>query len=76
MHKIYRTILTGMTALSLLLGNWRGHIALFMENKETPLEVYPIPMDLLPTADQKLLREGITIRDPAELARILEDLLS
>ena len=76
MHKIYRRILTGTAALTLLLGNWRGHVALFMADKETPLEVYPVRTDLLPIADQKLLLEGITVREPAELTRILEDLLS
>jgi len=76
MHKIYRTILTGTAALTLLLGSWRGHIALFMEGGDTPLEVYPVRLDLLPIADQDQLREGISIGDAEELARILEDLLS
>ena len=76
MHKIYHRILAGTAALALLLGSWRGHIALFMEGGDAPLEVYPVPLDLLPVADQKQLREGIAIGDAAELARILEDLLS
>ena len=77
MHKIYRTILVRIAALTLLLGSWRGHIALFItDDKETPLEVYPIRTDLLPIADQKLLLEGIVIRDPEELTHLLEDLIS
>lgn len=76
MHKIYRRILIGTAALTLLLGSWRGHIALFLKGGDAPLEVYPVRLDLLPIADQKQLREGITIGNAAELARLLEDLLS
>ena len=76
MHKISRRTLVWTASLILLLGSWRGHVALFMADKETPLEVYPVRTDLLPIADQKLLLEGITVREPTELTRILEDLLS
>ena len=76
MHKIYHTIVMGAAAVSLLLGSWRGHVALFMTGKDAPVEVYPVRLELLPDTDQELLRQGIAVDDPQGLARILEDFLS
>ena len=76
MHKIYHTILSAAIAITLLLGNWRGHVALFTAEKEQPLVLYPVRLELLPAADQKQLLTGIPVRDAEELRQILEDLLS
>ena len=76
MHKIYHTILTATVTLTLLLGNWRGRVALFNGESEQPLELYAVRLELLPLADQKQLQEGIPVTDAEELIRILEDLMS
>ena len=76
MHKIYHKLLMGTVTISLLLGNWQGHVALFMRDKDVPLELYPVRLELLPIADQTQLLEGMPIDDPEELKDILEDLLS
>ena len=76
MHKIYRKMLLGTVTISLLLGNWRGRVALFMRGKDIPLALYPVRLELLPIADQTQLMEGIPISDPEVLTDILEDLLS
>ena len=76
MHKIYHTILTSMIILTLFLGSWRGHVALFTEEGPQPLELYPVRLELLPVADREQLLKGIPVKDTKELMRILEDLLS
>lgn len=76
MHKIYHKILTGAFTLSLLLGSWRGRVALFLRGQEAPLGSYPVRLELLPAADQERLRDGIPVHDTEELQRLLEDLLS
>ena len=76
MHKIYHTILTSTITLTLFLGSWNGRVALFTKESEGPLQLYPVRLELLPVTDQEQLLNGISIRDPDELTRILEDLLS
>ena len=76
MHRIYHRILTAAAMLTLLLGSWRGHVALFSEEGQQPLELYPVRLELLPVADRDLLQKGIPVKDADELMRILEDLLS
>ena len=62
--------------IGLLLGCYRGYIALWEAGNTTPLAVYPYPLSILPPADQKLLAEGIPLRSEQELAQRLEDYLS
>ena len=76
MHRLYHTMLTATVMLTLLLGSWRGRVALFAEENEQPLELYPVRLELLPVADSDQLLKGIPVKDPDELMRILEDLLS
>ena len=76
MHMLYRRLLTATLSFSLLLGSWRGHVALFSEGEDAPLDLYPVRLELLPPEDQKNLLEGIPVRNTEELMRILEDFLS
>lgn len=67
-------ILRYCVILGLILGVKNGCIALWENGTE--VEVYPYRAELLPKADQQLLKKGIPIQSEAELAGILEDYLS
>ncbi len=62
--------------LGFILGIQDGRIALWKDGQAQPVEVFPIQANMLPEADQKALKEGITIKNSGELTRILEDFLS
>ena len=62
--------------LHLLLGSWKGYVALFEKGREEPRQIFPCPVDSLPEADQKALEEKIPIRNDRDLQQALEDYLS
>lgn len=63
-------------ALYLVLGTWKGYVALFQGGKEEPRQIFPTPVAALPEADQLALEEGIVIRSDKKLQQLLEDYLS
>ena len=63
-------------ALYLLLGSWKGYVALFEKGKEEPTQIFPCPVSTLPEADQQALEQKIPIRNDRDLQQILEDYLS
>ena len=65
-----------MLALYLILGTWKGYVALFSEGEEEPRQFYPTPVSALPAADQEALEAGIVIRSQRQLQQLLEDYLS
>ena len=65
-----------LLALYLVLGSWKGYVALFRGNDEEPWQIFPTTVAALPDADRANLEEGIIIRSQAALDRILEDYLS
>ena len=65
-----------LAALYLLLGSWKGYVALFENGSEEPRQIFPCPVDTLPEADQKSLQEKIPIRNSRDLQKALEDYLS
>ena len=52
---------------------YKGHIGIFLNESESPLEELDVDLDLLPEADQILLREGIRVTDRDRLNRLIED---
>ena len=44
-----------------------------LKNEETPSQIVDVPVDILPEADQKMLKDGITVRGEDKLNSILED---
>ena len=42
-------------ALYLLLGSWKGYVALFEKGAEEPSQIFPCPVSALPEADQQKL---------------------
>ena len=71
-----RRALSIALALYLVLGCWKGHIALFEEGAEEPRQIFPNKVSSLPEADQAALIEGILIRNERDLNQLLEDYLS
>ena len=59
-----------------LLGVRHGQLALISEETGAVCRTYPLPVAMLPLADQHNLASGIEIRDSRHLAQILEDYLS
>ena len=65
-----------LLAFYLLLGSWKGYVALFESGSEEPRQIFPCPVDSLPEADQLALQEKIPIRNQRDLQQALEDYLS
>ena len=61
-------------AVCFVLREYNGKIALFEEGNDEPLAVYKTSVDELFPADAELLREGIRLKNRAEVARLVEDL--
>ena len=68
--------LSGLLALYLVLGSWKGYVALFRGTDEEPWQIVPTTVAALPEEDRSALEEGIVIRSEAALEQILEDYLS
>lgn len=75
MNTKYRSI-AAMLALMFLLGNHKGYLALWKEDRPEPYQIFPVKVESLPEADQKVLSRGIRARSDLELAGLLEDFLS
>ena len=73
---LYRKSMAICMMLYLLLGSWKGYVALFESGKEEPKQIYPCPVSSLPPADQEKLESGIPIRNDTSLQQALEDYLS
>ncbi len=66
----------GLLALYLVLGSWKGYVALFRGKAEEPWQIFPTTVTALPEEDRSALEEGIVIRSEAALEQSLEDYLS
>lgn len=76
MHRMSKRFLSYFLALYLILGSYKGYIALFDEGSSEPRQIFPNQVITLPEADQKLLEEGILVRSEKQLRQLLEDYLS
>ena len=65
-----------LAALYLLLGSWKGYVALFDKDREEPRQIFPCPVSSLPESDQQLLEQKIPLRNARDLQQALEDYLS
>ena len=65
-----------LLALYLLLGSWKGYVALFENGSEEPRQIFPCPVSSLPETDQEALEKRIPIRNASALQQALEDYLS
>ena len=72
-----QSLLPGLfLSLFLVLGSWKGYLALFDQNAQEPRQIFPCSIDTLPPDDQASLEEGIIIRNDRQLQQLLEDYLS
>jgi len=60
----------------LVLGSYKGYVALFDPGENEPKQIFPYQVQSLPLADQQALEEGIPVRDMQRLQQLLEDFLS
>ena len=65
-----------LLALYLILGSWKGYVALFEPGKQEPWQIFSCQVDTLPAADQQAIAQGIPVRNPNQLQQLLEDYLS
>lgn len=65
-----------LMALYVVLGCWKGYVALFEAGAEEPRQIFPSTVAALPPADQEALENGIIIRNKRDLEQLLEDYLS
>ena len=73
---LWKRGLSLLAALYLLLGTWKGYIALFDPGKEEPRQIFPCQVSTLPEKDQQALMNRIPIRNQRALQQALEDYLS
>ena len=76
MNRMRQRQLCLLLALYLLLGSWKGYVALFEKDKEEPRQIFPCPVSALPDPDREALEAKIPIRNQRQLQQILEDYLS
>lgn len=76
MHMIKCPLANILLALFMVLGSYKGYVALFDPGAEEPRQIYPYQVASLPPADQQSLKDGIRVRDDAALQQLLEDFLS
>ena len=63
-------------AFVVIVGAWKGYLALFDPGKQEPKQIFPRLVSSLPEADQKALEAGIPVRNQRDLESLLEDYLS
>ena len=63
-------------ALYVVLGTWKGYVALFDKGKDEPRQIFPNTVASLPQEDQAALEKGIVVRNDRQLQQLLEDYLS
>ncbi len=68
--------LSALLLLYLVLGTWKGYLALFEGGKTEPKQIFPTAVSSLPETDQEALEKGIIIRNDRDLQALLEDYLS
>ena len=73
---IRQRLQAALLALTVIVGAWRGYVALFDPGKEEPRQIFPTQVASLPSADQAALEAGIPVRNRRDLQQLLEDFLS
>lgn len=73
---ISKNMISRLLALYVVLGCWKGYVALFDRGAEEPRQIFPTQVSSLPPADQEALEKGIIVRNDRSLQQLLEDYLS
>ena len=62
---IEKRILSSLLALYVVLGSWKGYVALFEKGHEEPRQIYPTQITSLPEADHSPYIPSAEIRHQA-----------
>jgi len=73
---LWKRTASTLAALYLLLGTWKGYVALFEKGHQEPRQIFPCQVATLPDADRLALEAKIPIRNARDLQQALEDYLS
>jgi len=68
--------ITETQATYYVLKDYKGRIALFINENKIPKETYEVFTNTLPTEDAEKIKSGIIITTERELQKILEDFIS
>ena len=71
-----KRLFSGLLALYVVIGTWKGYVALFDQGAREPKQIFPCPVEALPEADQQALKKGVIVRNQRDLQQLLEDYLS
>ena len=71
-----KKLFSAVLALYVVIGTWKGYVALFDQGAEEPKQIFPCPVTALPEKDQEALKNGIIVRNQRDLQQLLEDFLS
>lgn len=71
-----RRLFSALLALYVVIGTWKGYVALFDQGAAEPKQIFPCPVEALPESDQLALEKGIIVRNQRDLQQLLEDYLS
>lgn len=72
----WRGLSSVIAAFLVIVGSWKGYLALFDPGKQEPKQIFSRLVSSLPEADQKALEAGISVRNQRDLESLLEDYLS
>ena len=61
-----------LLALALVMGSWKGYLALFPAGETEPRQIFPVQTDTLPEPDRLALEEGIVIRSRSHLQQLMD----
>lgn len=67
-----KRFLSSLLLLYLILGTWKGYVALFDRGAQEPRMIYPRTVASLSAEDQTALDEGVVIRNQDQLEQALE----
>ena len=73
---IRKRILPPLLALYVVLGSWKGYVAIFEKDSSQPRQIFPTQVTTLPMSDQLALEKGIIVRNQRDLDQLMEDYLS
>lgn len=71
-----KKVLLPALLLYLVLGTWKGYVALYDGGKPEPRQIFPTAVSSLPELDQLTLEQGIIVRNDRDLQALLDDYLS
>lgn len=69
-------LFSAVLLLYVIVGTWKGYVALFDKGAAEPRQIFPCPVAALPESDQQALEKGIIVRNQRDLQQLLEDYLS